>query len=79
MKLNARKMADKLARRKRRVEKRLQSAREGRFSRMISGAPAVLSTTGLKYELADKTAGHCLWRRAVDAAGGPRERADRRD
>ena len=55
MKLNTRRMANKLARRKRRVEKRLQSAREGRIARMMSGASAVLSTTGLKYELADKT------------------------
>ena len=55
MKLNASRMADKLARRQRRIEKRLQVARDGRFARMMSGAPAVLGTTGLKYELADKT------------------------
>ena len=55
MKHSAGRMADKLARRKRRIEKRLQAARDGRFARMMSGAPAVLSTAGLKYELADKT------------------------
>ena len=55
MKLSAVRMADKLARRKRRIEKRLQSARDGRFVRMMAGAPAVLGTAGLKYELADKT------------------------
>jgi hypothetical protein len=47
-------IAQKLARRQRRIEKRLQSACEGRFVRMMSGAPPVLSTVGLKYELADK-------------------------
>ena len=55
MKLSAGRMADKLARRKRRIEKRLQAARDGRFVRMVSGAPPVLSTAGLKYELADRT------------------------
>ena len=54
MKRNARSIAKKLARRKRRVEKRLQVARERRFVRMVSGAPPVLSTAGMKYELADK-------------------------
>lgn len=55
MKLNMGRMAKKLARRKRRIAKRLQAARDGRFVRMMSGAPAVLSTAGLKYELSDKT------------------------
>ena len=55
MKRSTGRMADKLARRKRRIVKRLQAARDGRFARMMSGAPAVLSTAGLKYELADKT------------------------
>lgn len=55
MKRNAGRTASKLARRKRRIEKRLRSAREGRFARMMSGAPAVVRTTGLKYELADKS------------------------
>ena len=55
MKLSAGRMADKLARRKRRIEKRLPAARDGRFGRMMSGAPPVLGTAGLKYELADKT------------------------
>ena len=54
MKQNARRIAKKLARRQHRVEQRLQVAREGRFVRMMSGAPPVLSTAGLKYELADK-------------------------
>ena len=54
MKLSASRMADKLARRKRRIEKRLRAARDGRFVRMMSGAPAVLGTAGLKYELADR-------------------------
>jgi hypothetical protein len=44
-----------LARRKRRIEKRLQVSRDMRFVRMMSGAPPMLSSTGLKYELADKT------------------------
>lgn len=47
-------MADKLARRKRRMEKRLPAARDGRFVRRMSGAPAVLNTAGWKYELADR-------------------------
>lgn len=55
MKHSAGRMADKLARRKRRIEKRLAAARDGRFVRMMSGSPAVFSTTGMKYELADKT------------------------
>lgn len=55
MKYSTGRMAGKLARRKRRIEKRLQSARDGRFVRMMSGAPAVFSTAGMKYELADKT------------------------
>lgn len=55
MKLKAGRIADKVARRKRRIEKRLQAARDGRFARMMSGAPAVLGTAGLKYELADRT------------------------
>ena len=55
MKSNAGRIAKKLARRKRRIEKRLQVARDSRFVRMMSGAPPVLSSTGLKYELADKT------------------------
>ena len=55
MKLSAGRMAEKLARRKRRMEKRLQAARDGRFVRRMSGAPAVLSTAGLKSELADRT------------------------
>ena len=54
MKNNTGKIAKKLARRKRRIEQRLQVARETRFERMAAGAPAVLSTAGLKYELADK-------------------------
>ncbi len=54
MKDNAGRIAEKLARRKRRIERRLQVAREGRFVRMMSGAPPVLSTAGMKYELADK-------------------------
>ena len=48
-------MAGKLARRKRRIEKPLEAVRDGQFVRMMSGAPAVLNTTGMKYELADKT------------------------
>jgi hypothetical protein len=52
---NAGRIAKKLARRKRRIEKRLQVARDARFERMMSGAPPVLSSAGLKYELADKT------------------------
>ncbi|MFN0197902.1 MAG: IS1380 family transposase [Planctomycetaceae bacterium] len=48
-------IAKKLARRKRRIEKRLQAARDTRFVRMMSGAPPMLSSAGLKYELADKT------------------------
>ncbi len=55
MKNNAGRIAKKLARRKRRIEKRLQVARETRFERMMSGAPPVLSSAGLKYELADKS------------------------
>ena len=55
MKDNAGRIAKKLARRQRRIEKRLQVARDSRFVRMMSGAPPVLSSTGLKYELADKT------------------------
>ena len=47
-------MADKLARRKRRMEKRLPAARDGRFVRRMSGAPAVLNTAGWKYERADR-------------------------
>ena len=54
MKRNTQRIAQKLARRKRRIEKRLEAARAGRFVRMMSGAGPVLSTTGLKYELADK-------------------------
>ena len=54
MKQNAGRIAKKLARRKHRVEQRLQVAREGRFVRRMSGAPPVLSTAGLKSELADK-------------------------
>jgi hypothetical protein len=52
---NAGRIAEKLARRKRRIEKRLQVARECRFERMMSGAPPMLSSAGLKYELAEKT------------------------
>ena len=48
MKQNAGRIAKKLARRKHRVEQRLHVAREGRFVRMMSGAPPVLSTAGLK-------------------------------
>lgn len=55
MKRNTGKIAQKLARRKRRIEKRLQAARDSRFVRMMSGAPPVLSSAGLRYELADKT------------------------
>ena len=44
----------KLARRKQRIARRLQVARDGRFVRMMSGSPAVFSTAGMKYELADK-------------------------
>ena len=55
MNSNVGRIAKKLARRKRRIEKRLQAARDGRFVRMMSGAPAVLSSAGLKYELAEKT------------------------
>ena len=54
MKNNTGKIAKKLARRKRRIEQRLQVARETRFQRMAAGAPPVLSPAGLKYELADK-------------------------
>jgi len=54
VKNNAGRIAKKLARRKRRIEKRLQVARETRFERMMSGAPPVLSSAGLKYELAEK-------------------------
>ena len=54
MKDNASTMADKLARRKRRIEKRLKGARDGRFVRMMSGVPAVFSTVGVKYELAER-------------------------
>ena len=55
MNSNAGRIAKKLARRQRRIENRLQAARDSRFVRMASGAPAVLSSTGLKYELAEKT------------------------
>ena len=55
VKLKAGRLADKLARRQRRIEKRLQAARDGRFERMMSGAPAVLRTAGLKSELAEKS------------------------
>ena len=55
MNSNAGRIAKKLAHRKRRIEKRLQAARDTRFVRMAAGAPAVLSSTGLKYELAQKT------------------------
>jgi hypothetical protein len=55
VKRNTSRIAKKLARRKRRMEKRLQVARETRFVRMMSGSPPVLSQAGLKYELADKT------------------------
>ena len=55
MKQNAVRIAQKLARRKRRIQKRLQVAQETRFVRMTSGAPPVLNSAGLKYELADKT------------------------
>jgi hypothetical protein len=47
-------IAKKLARRKRRIEKRLQAARDTRFVRMMSGAPPVLSSAGLRYVLAGK-------------------------
>ncbi len=55
MKQNAGRIAKKLARRKPRVLQRLQVARDGRFVRMRSGAPPVLSTAGWKSELADKS------------------------
>ena len=55
MNSNAGRIAKKLARRKRRIEKRLRVARDWRFVRMAAGAPAVLSSAGLKYELAQKT------------------------
>ena len=55
MNRNAGRIAKKLARRKRRIEKRLQVARETRFERMMAGAPPMLSSAGLKYELAQKT------------------------
>lgn len=55
MKRNRGRIAKKLARRKRRIEKRLQATRDTRFVRMMSGAPPMLSSAGLKYELADKT------------------------
>ena len=48
-------IAKTLARRKQRIARRLQVARDGRFVRMMSGAPAVFSTAGMKYGLADKT------------------------
>jgi len=52
---NSGRVAKKLVRRKRRIEQRLARARENRFVRMASGAPAVLSSAGLKYELAEKS------------------------
>jgi len=52
---NSGRIAKKLVRRKRRIEQRLARARENRFVRMASGAPAVLSSAGLKYELAEKS------------------------
>ena len=55
MKQNAVRIAQKLARRKRRIQKRLRVAQEMRFVRMMSGAPPVLNSAGMKYELADKT------------------------
>ena len=55
MKRNTKRVAQKLARRKRRIEKRLEAARAGRFVRMMSSAPPVLNTAGLKYELSDKS------------------------
>jgi hypothetical protein len=55
VKCSTNRIAKKLARRKRRIEKRLQAARDTRFVRMMSGAPPMLSSAGLKYELADKT------------------------
>jgi hypothetical protein len=48
-------IAQKLARRKRRIVKRLQVAQDMRFVRMMSCAPPVLSSAGLKYELSDRT------------------------
>ena len=55
MNSNAGRIAKKLARRKRRIEMRLRVARDWRFVRMAAGVPAVLSSAGLKYELAQKT------------------------
>jgi thiamine pyrophosphokinase len=55
VKSNAGSIAKKLARRKRRIEHRLQAARDSRFVRMAAEAPAVFSSTGLKYELAQQT------------------------
>ena len=55
MKGTAGRIAKRLARRKRRIENRLQVARDSRHVRAMSGAPPVFSTAGLKYELADKT------------------------
>ena len=55
MKNNAGRIAKTLARRQRGIEKRRQVARETRFERMMSGAPARFSSAGLKSELADKS------------------------
>lgn len=50
-------IAKELAKRKRRIRKRLQKANKNKYRRAAENAPPVLDTTGLKYELADKTQG----------------------
>ena len=50
-------IAKELAKHKRRIRKRLQKANKNKYRRAAENAPPVLDTTGLKYELADKTQG----------------------
>lgn len=48
-------IAKRLARRKRRIKKRLKKTNQTKYLKSAENAPPELATTGLKYELADKT------------------------
>jgi len=50
-------IAKELAKRKRRIHRRLRKANQDKYRRLAENAPPVLDPHGLKYELADKTQG----------------------
>jgi hypothetical protein len=50
-------IAKRLAQRKRRIKERLKRANQNKYRRAAEDAPPVLDTSGVKYELADRTKG----------------------